>query len=236
MTWFALPRVPEPEAMDDAGEVTAYSSAAAQAYLSKIDDTFIKHALRLVQRSPGRALDVGCGPGQIVLKLARQLRGWRFVGVDRSPNMIRVAIAGRERLVQSAAEPADAVLKRAEFLIADGNCLPFADAAFDLVLCNSVMHHIGNPGQILSEIARVAKPGGAILVRDLRRPPRTVYPFHVRWYGRHYSGLMYKLFCDSVRAAYTPDELLAMLKATPIAGVCLFTHHATHLGLERTAH
>jgi ubiquinone/menaquinone biosynthesis C-methylase UbiE len=236
MTWFALPRVPEPEAMDDAGEVTAYSSAAAQACLSKIDDTFIEHALRLIQRSPGRALDIGCGPGQIVLKLARQLRGWRFVGVDRSPNMIRVAIAGRERLVPSAAEPADAVLKRAEFLIADGNRLPFADAAFDLVLCNSVMHHIGNPGQLLSEIARVAKPGGAILLRDLRRPPRMVCPFHVRWYGRHYSGLMYKLFCDSVRAAYTPDELLAMLKATPIAGVRLFTRHATHLGLERAAH
>ena len=57
MSWLDLPRVPEPEVMDDAGEVQAYSSAAAQEYLGKIDDTFVEHAVRLAggvaaQKSP----------------------------------------------------------------------------------------------------------------------------------------------------------------------------------------
>ena len=104
MSWLDLPRVPEPEVMDDAGEVQAYSSAAAQEYLSKIDDTFVEHAVRLAagvaaQKSPVkftlRLLDIGSGPGQIILKLAPRLSFWQLLGVDRSPNMIRQAIAVR---------------------------------------------------------------------------------------------------------------------------------------------
>ena len=96
--WLDLPRVPEPEVMDDSGEVEAYSSAAAMAHLSAIDDTFVAHAERLLRgrSSPpaaGRALDIGSGPGQIVLKLAQRWPGWRFAGVDRSANMVRQALA-----------------------------------------------------------------------------------------------------------------------------------------------
>ena len=44
---------------------------------------------------------------------------------------------------------------------------------------------------------------------------------------------MYKLYCDSVRAAYTRAELSAMLRAADIFGARLFTHRSTHLGIER---
>ena len=46
----------------------------------------------------------------------------------------------------------------------------FRDASFDLVLCNSVLHHLARPATLLAEIARVAKPAGAILVRDYAGP------------------------------------------------------------------
>jgi hypothetical protein len=52
---------------------------------------------------------------------------------------------------------------------------------------------------VLAEIARVARPGAALLLRDLRRPSRPAFPWHVRWYGRQYSGAMYRLYRDSVR-------------------------------------
>jgi SAM-dependent methyltransferase len=113
--------------------------------------------------------------------------------------------------------------------------LPFGGSSFDLVLCNSVLHHIGHPACLFAEIRRIAKPDAAILLRDLRRPSRFGFPLHVRWYGRHYDGLMYRLYRDSVRAAYTPEELSAMLNAAGISGARLFTHGATHLGIERRA-
>jgi len=235
--WLDLPRVPEPEVMDDSGEVEAYSSAAAMAHLSAIDDTFVAHAERLLRGrfSPGeagRALDIGCGPGQIVLKLAQRWPGWHFTGVDRSANMVCQALAARD---QAAPRATDELAARVNFQVADGSNLPFADAGFDLVLCNSVLHHLEEPARLFAEIARVAAPGGAILLRDLRRPSRLAYPLHVRWHGRHYSGLMYKLYCDSVRAAYQPEELAALLRASPLRDARIFTLGRTHLGVERPA-
>ena len=232
MSWLDLPRVPEPEVMDDAAEVEAYASAAAQAYLDRIDDTFVAHAQRLVGgKTEGRALDIGTGPGQIVLKLARRLPRWQFVGVDRSTNMIQKARAG------AAAEG-----ERVQFFVADGNRLSFPDGSFDLVMCNSVLHHLAEPQRVLGEVARLVKPGGAVLIRDLRRPSRLAYPLYVRWHGRHYSGLMYKLYRASVRAAYTVAELEELLRQSPLRAsdansgrACVFAHGRTHLGIERHA-
>jgi ubiquinone/menaquinone biosynthesis C-methylase UbiE len=224
---FDLPRVPEPEVMDDSGEVEAYASAAAQAFLDEIDDTFVEHALLLIRgRERGRALDIGTGPGQIVLKIAGRLPGWNFLGVDRSPNMIA-------RACSSLASAGGDLPERVQFQVADGNRLPFTDFSFDLVMCNSVLHHLAAPQSLLAEMARLAKPEGAILLRDLRRPPRLVHPLHIRWHGRKYSGLMYKLYCDSVRAAYTVPELQCLLGASPVRRARVFRHRSTHLGVER---
>jgi len=240
MGWLDLPRIPEREVMDESGEVEAYSSAAAQSYLSEIDDTFVAHARRLISARiaagfAGRALDIGTGPGQIVRKLAAQLPGWQLLGVDRSPNMIRQALTAREPAALSPRVLSDMPATRVEFLVADANRLPFPDASFDLVLCNSVLHHLENPARLLAEIARVARPDGAILLRDLGRPSRIAYPFHARWYGRHYSGTMYRLYCDSLHAAYTFDELSALLQKSPLGDARVFRHGQTHLGIERAS-
>ena len=235
--WLHLPRVPEPEVMDDSGEVEAYSSAAAQAYLKKVDDTFVEHVERLLRPrlsrdTNGNALDIGCGPGQIVLRLAHRSPGWRFAGVDRSANMVRQALAARDEVARQSGID---LASRVQFHVGDGSALPFADASMDLVMCNSVLHHLERPARLFAEIARVIAPGGAILLRDLRRPSRPAYPLHVRWYGRHYSGLMYKLYCDSVRAAYTPEELAVLLRDSPLRDARIFTLGRTHLGFERPA-
>lgn len=224
--FFALQRVPEPEAMDDSGEVDAYASAAGQNHLDAIDDTFVAHAQLLLKgRGRGRALDIGTGPGQIVMKLGYRLTRWKFVGVDRSLAMIKKA--------EDSLATAPEVAGRVEFRVADGNALDFPDATFDLVMCNSVLHHLAEPQNLFSEIARLVKPGGAILLRDLRRPSRFAVRLHIRKHGKHYSGEMHRLFAVSVRAAYTEEELRAIVAASPLRGVRLFRHGKTHIGFER---
>lgn len=232
MSWLDLPRVPEPEVMADSGEVEAYASAAAQKHLNRIDDTFVEHAVSLVHgREKGCALDIGTGPGQIVLKLARRLPEWKFVAVDHSPNMIRQA----DENLASAAKSAPNLVRRVEFSVADGNRLALPDASFDLVMSNSVLHHLAQPQRLLAEVARLAKPGAAILLRDLRRPSRLIFPWHVRWHGRNYSGTMYQLFCASVRSAYTLPEMKSLLSESPICDARVFMHASTHLGIARPA-
>ncbi|MBZ5516787.1 MAG: class I SAM-dependent methyltransferase [Acidobacteriia bacterium] len=226
MSWLTLPRRPEPEVMHDAEDVDAYASAAAQAYLDAIDNTLVEHVLSL-GRASGWLLDLGTGPGQIPLKIARRLPGLRVVGVDCSLNMIRAA---RRAAAEQGLEA------RSFFLVGDGNRLCFPDGFFDVVLSNSVLHHLADPVTVINEMTRVAKPDGLVLARDLRRPGRLTFPFHVGWYGRHYSGLMKKLFVDSVRAAYSGEELAELLERSRLAGARVFYHQRTHLGFVRDGH
>jgi ubiquinone/menaquinone biosynthesis C-methylase UbiE len=223
---FELMRVPEPEAMDDSEEVEAYASAAAQAHLDAIDDTFVAHAQLLLKgRERGRALDIGTGPGQIAIKLGYRLTRWKFTGIDRSAAMVEKA---RQNL-----ESAPELAGRVEFRTADGNSLDFPDATFDLVICNSVLHHMEEPQNLFSEIARVVKPDGAILLRDLRRPRRFGYRAHIRKNGKHYAGEMRRLYIASLHAAYTEEELQKMVAASALRNVTVFTHNKTHIGIQR---
>jgi ubiquinone/menaquinone biosynthesis C-methylase UbiE len=227
MSWFLLPRKPEPEVMSDKAEAEAYGSAAAQEYLDALDDTLVEQAVSILQRGAAprrRLLDVGCGPGGIALKIARREPALAVVGVDRSSAMIQLALRAAE---------AQGLSGQASFLRADGNCLCFPDSSFDFVISNSVLHHLPDPVRMLREMARVARPEGAILVRDLRRPARPFFHLHIWWHGRYYSGLMQTLYRNSVRAAYNVTELAQLLADAGLNSARVFTHRRTHIGFVR---
>ena len=224
-SWIQLERIPEPEVMDDLEGVEAYSAAASQAYLERIDRTFVEHALSLGV-AEGHALDIGTGPGVIPIMLAARVPRLRLTGTDLSEPMLQKAL-------KAAGEAG--VADRLDFRLGDAKSLPFSDRSFDLVLCNSLLHHLPAPLALFNEISRVSKPGGAILLRDLRRPSRLEFPFHAGWFGRHYSGVMSRLYRDSLRAAYTRAELEELLRRSKLAGARVFRTGTTHIGIERKA-
>jgi len=209
--------------MESSEEAEAYSSAAAQAHLDHLDNTFVDHVLSLGVRS-GVALDVGTGPGQIPIKLALKLPQLEIVGIDLSEAMLARARNG------AAAAGVDSQVR---FQSGDARRLPFSDGHFDLVMCNSLLHHAADPLATLNELARVTRPQGALLLSDLRRPSALVFPFHITWFGRHYQGLMKRLFTDSVRAAYTLPELEDLLARSKIVGGRVFRRGQSHIGIER---
>ncbi|MGH9344787.1 MAG: class I SAM-dependent methyltransferase [Terriglobia bacterium] len=225
MSWLTLPRRPEPEVMDESDGVEAYASATAQAHLDTLDDVFVDRILSLGIED-GFALDIGTGPGRIPLKVAHRCPRLHLVGVDRSAAMLRAA---RESAVKRGLEG------RVEFMLADASRLCFPAASFDLVISNSLLHHLNYPVEVFNEMARVTKRGGKVLVRDLRRPPRPAFAAHIAWHGRHYSGRMKALYKDSVRAAYTPAELRGLLQRSKLASAAIFLERRTHLGFENTA-
>jgi SAM-dependent methyltransferase len=107
----------------------------------------------------GRALDVGCGTGTLAARLAAA--GYEAVGVDPSAGMLEVLKRRRNgvRAVQGS-----------------GVALPFEEDSFDLVLSVGVLHHVASPRDVrrtLSEMVRVAKPSGRVLVWD--HNPRNPY-------------------------------------------------------------
>lgn len=224
-----MARVPEAEVMSEEAAVSAYDSAASQKHLDAIDNTLVEQALSLApaaRKLRGLLADLGCGSGRITLKIAGRCPELCALGVDRSRAML--CLARRAAAEQDLA-------RRAFFLRGNAACLPFPARTFDFVLCNSVLHHLASPLEALQEMARITKPGGTLLLRDLRRPNRLSFPLHVRWHGRKYSGVMRKLFEDSVRAAYTREELAELLQACGMPQARIFLHHGSHLGFVHRA-
>jgi ubiquinone/menaquinone biosynthesis C-methylase UbiE len=97
-----------------------------------------------------RALDSGCGAGALAFALAPFVGS--VVGVDLSEGLIA---AGRE-----LAPP------NCELVVGDATALPFEYGSFDIVGCMRVLHHARRPELIVSELARVTRPGGRILLVD----------------------------------------------------------------------
>jgi SAM-dependent methyltransferase len=107
-----------------------------------------------------RVLEVGCGPGHLSTRLARQ-HGLKVTGVDLDPVMIARARA-------NAARPGNGHERRPSFLIGDAASLAFPDGSFDLVVSTMSMHHWADPTAGLGEIGRVLRPGARALVWDFR--------------------------------------------------------------------
>lgn len=102
----------------------------------------------------GRVLDVGCGPGHLLLALAPRFD--EAVGLDISPGM----------LDRAAANARAAGLERIRWVQGDAARLPFADGTFDLAVSSLVLFLLDDPAAAAAELARVTAPGGraAVLV------------------------------------------------------------------------
>ena len=114
-----------------------------------------------------RILEVGCGPGRLSIRLARQ-HGLDVTGLDLDPAMIERARANADR-------PGDGDEQRPSFLVGDVASLAFPDGSFDLVVSTLSMHHWSDATAGLAEVGRVLRPGGRVLVWDLRPG---IVPFH----------------------------------------------------------
>jgi ubiquinone/menaquinone biosynthesis C-methylase UbiE len=103
----------------------------------------------------GPALDVGTGKGLLAMALA--LRGLDVVSVDVNAEDSELA----------AALARDAGLdSRIRFLLQDARSLCFPDGSFGCAAMMEVLHHLDNARPVLTEMARLVRPGGAIVVAD----------------------------------------------------------------------
>ncbi|WP_207423889.1 class I SAM-dependent methyltransferase [Desertivirga brevis] len=105
-----------------------------------------------------RVLDVACGSGIVGLAFAAYVEG--VTGIDLTPEMLDEA----KRLQKSKG------LNNVEFIQGDVNSLPFEDDTFEIVISRFSFHHLNIPKKVLSEMVRVCKPGGLILVADVALP------------------------------------------------------------------
>lgn len=119
-------------------------------------------------RGDERILDLGCGRGAVLLLAARHLTTGRAVGVDL---WRRVDQSGNSLEATRRNAIAEGVDDRVELHTANMMALPFEDDSFDLVVSNFAIHNIsGRVGRekAVSEAVRVLRPGGRLLIVDVR--------------------------------------------------------------------
>jgi SAM-dependent methyltransferase len=141
-----------------------------------------------------RVLEVGCGPGHLSIRLARQ-HGLAMTGLDLDPAMIARARANTDRATNRGG-------RRPSFLVGDVAALAFPDRSFDLVVSTLSMHHWADPTAGLTEIGRVLRPSARALIWDFRPGGRP----HL--FGRRHAHIP-----DPVD--HTRGARLRVVKATP---------------------
>lgn len=104
-------------------------------------------------------LEIGSGPGELAVEVARRLPGGEIVGIDLAQAMI-------DRATERAR--AAGLDQRVRFELADAAALPILDASFDVAVSTLSLHHWSDPAAVFTEIARVLRPGGVALIYDLR--------------------------------------------------------------------
>jgi demethylmenaquinone methyltransferase/2-methoxy-6-polyprenyl-1,4-benzoquinol methylase len=152
----------------------------------------------LARVRPGhRALDVCCGTGDITQRLA--LAGARATGLDFSAPMLDVA---RQRALQPASR------EQPDFVQGDAANLPFPDATFDVVTVGYGLRNLSSWETGLTELLRVARPGGRVLVLDFGKPDNALWRTLYFTYLRVFVPVLGLVFCRNASAyAYILESL-----------------------------
>ena len=165
------------------------------------------------------SLDICCGTGDLTLRFAGQ--GVRAIGLDFSEGMLAMA-AKRRAAFASQPQPAgecdqeghtanrasDPSLPAPGFIRADAQCIPFKDAAFEIVTVGYGLRNLASWETGLGEMCRVATPGARLLVLDFGKPKNPLWRAAYFSYLRLFVPLLGLIFCGNASAyAYILESL-----------------------------
>jgi len=152
-----------------------------------------KKVVRIVQNKfPDSILDIATGTGDLAIQLAKTGAS-RIVGLDISPGMLAI---GQKKVREKA------LTDQIRMMIGDSEALPFDDAVFDVITVAFGVRNFEDLEKGLSEIYRVLKPGGMLVVLETSVPARWLYKQGYRLYSQHILPLIGKLFSKD-RSAYS---------------------------------
>src|ERR1041384_7575279 len=151
-----LERILEPEIMDterDAREYAAFDNRT-------VNEEFVARALELAPAS-GTVLDIGTGPGDISILLAQRNTRLRILAIDLGKHMLEAA---RSNVLKAG------LRDQIEVRELDAKDTRLRAGSFDMIVCNSLVHHIPEPEALFREVQRLARAGAGLFIKDLHRP------------------------------------------------------------------
>jgi 2-polyprenyl-3-methyl-5-hydroxy-6-metoxy-1,4-benzoquinol methylase len=195
-----LERTPEPELMDDAMQADAY----ANANFTVSNRLYLDYILDDLKRDVISVLDVGCGPGDVLLDLASRMENAVFEGIDGSDRMVQIA---NQKIQTSNLQ------NRVTITVGRIPVESHSGKTYELLLCKDVLHHIAKPLLFWEELKKLSNDNTVMYVMDLIRPDsnKTARDI-VEKEARNEPEILKIDFYNSLLAAYTIDEIKQQLE------------------------
>jgi ubiquinone/menaquinone biosynthesis C-methylase UbiE len=215
-----MDRILEPEVMDTWLESTAYDGMD----FGLVNTTFANDAIALDPYAV-KILDIGTGTARIPILMCQERPQYLFTAIDLAQSMLILA----HRNVEAANLNQRIRLERI-----DSKQMPYPDLEFDMLISNSLVHHLPDSRSFFGEIKRLVKTGGAILIRDLIRPASDqIVDQLVEKLAESYDGHQQKLFADSLKAAFTLAEVQDLIDRVGLGDVNLAQTSDLHWTISR---
>jgi ubiquinone/menaquinone biosynthesis C-methylase UbiE len=200
-------RVPEKELMCSNEQAASY----ANANFSESNNLFINNTFQHVKiDNYTKLLDVGCGDGEIPIRISKET------------DCEITAIDGSQAMLNEFKKKIDKNNVRNIFLhkkLIDQNL--FLDKSFDVIICNSVLHHVSDLSLFWNTIFRLTRKNGIICLMDLERPKsnKEMDDILLKYGGK--DPILLDDFKNSLKAAYTINEVSQQLDRLQV------TYHST---------
>jgi ubiquinone/menaquinone biosynthesis C-methylase UbiE len=198
-----MKRTPEPELMEDPEQVLAYGRAD----FAEPHSRFVR---LLGERCPlprgvNAVLDMGCGAGDITFRAARAFAGSNIDAIDGSEPMLNYA--------KEALENEHELHGRIHFI--HGRIEDYTpDKIYDLIISNSLLHHIPDPAVFWRAVKRLSAAGTRVFVMDLMRPGTAEEARRlVETYSPDEPDILKRDFYHSLLAAYELGEVKLQLES-----------------------
>ncbi len=197
-----LERTPEPELMDEAEQAAAYAGADFEASHGAIVDALVGRLPDFP--SSGHVLDIGCGPGDISIRVARCFPGVRIDGIDGAEAMLA---PGRERVRLEGLGERVGLYR----VMLPDEAPPRGE--YDAVVSNSLLHHLHDPMVLWRVVAGTARVGAPVFVADLARPGDDAAVDALVAEMADEPDVLQRDFRASLHAAFTVEEVRGQLVA-----------------------
>jgi SAM-dependent methyltransferase len=193
-------RILEPEIMDDGEQSRAYANAD----FSSSNQWFVDQLFADYPQALRNVLDIGCGPGDVMVRLANKQPDIRITAIDGSAPMIELARAAvRSARLEARIVPMQGIIPG----------LPLDEHSFDAILSKDLLHHLPDPAVLWTEAQRLGRAGATVYVMDLIRPAsQQAARDIVETVAAREHPILKDDFFNSLCAAFTIDEVEAQVR------------------------
>jgi len=201
-----MKRTPEPDLMNQAEQAYAYANAD----FTEPHNTFVsifKNKLILNPKHE-KVLDLGCGPCDITIRMAKQFPNFSFTAIDGATEMLKLGELSIEKnKLKNKIQLINAYIPIEKIKLSSQ-----LNHNFDIIISNSLLHHLKNPMDLWMSIRNYASPNANILIMDLLRPKnKSEAERLVDQYSEHEPEILKKDFYNSLLAAYSVAEVQQQL-------------------------